>query len=80
MPQMPEAAGRCGLRMMSYSRAGYGASTRHAGRSVADVVTDVDQVLDHLGIDRCVTGGWSGGGRTPWRWRPCNPSARPVAW
>jgi pimeloyl-ACP methyl ester carboxylesterase len=62
MPQMAEAAGRCGLRMVTYSRAGYGASTRHAGRSIADVVGDVDQVLDHLGIDRCVTGGWSGGG------------------
>ena len=62
MPQMSEAAGRCGLRMITYSRAGYGASTRHAGRSVADVVTDVDQVLEHLGVDRCVTAGWSGGG------------------
>ena len=62
MPQMSEAAARCGLRMVTYSRAGYGASTRHAGRAVADVVTDIDQVLDHLGVDRCVTGGWSGGG------------------
>ena len=62
LPLMVEAAGRCGLRMVSYSRAGYGASSRHAGRSVADVVTDMDQVLDHVGADRCVTAGWSGGG------------------
>jgi pimeloyl-ACP methyl ester carboxylesterase len=62
MPQMVEAAGRCGLRMVTYSRAGYGASSRHPGRSVADVVTDMDQVLDHVGADRCVTAGWSGGG------------------
>lgn len=62
LPQMAEAAGRCGLRMVTYSRAGYGDSTRLAGRSVADVVTDVTQVLDHVGVDRCVTAGWSGGG------------------
>jgi pimeloyl-ACP methyl ester carboxylesterase len=62
LPQMAEAAGRCGLRLITYSRAGYGASTRHAGRSVADVVTDIDGVLDQLGLDRCVTAGWSGGG------------------
>ena len=59
---MVEAAGRCGLRMVTYSRPGYGASSRHAGRSVADVVADVEQVLDHLGVERCVTAGWSGGG------------------
>jgi pimeloyl-ACP methyl ester carboxylesterase len=62
LPMMVEAAGRCGLRMVTYSRAGYGTSSRNAGRSVADVVTDMDQVLDHLGADRCVTAGWSGGG------------------
>ena len=62
LPMMVEAAGRCGLRMVTYSRPGYGASTRQAGRSVADVVADVEQVLDHLGVERCVTAGWSGGG------------------
>ena len=62
LPMMGEAAGRCGLRMVTYSRPGYGASSRHEGRSVADVVADVEQVLDHLGVERCVTAGWSGGG------------------
>jgi pimeloyl-ACP methyl ester carboxylesterase len=62
LPHMAEAAGRCGLRMVTYSRAGYGDSTRRPGRSVADVVTDMTQVLDHVGADRCVTAGWSGGG------------------
>jgi pimeloyl-ACP methyl ester carboxylesterase len=62
IPQMVEAAGRAGLRMVTYSRAGYGASSRHPGRSVSDVVTDMEQVLDHLEVDRCVTAGWSGGG------------------
>ena len=61
-PQILEAARRAGLRMVTYSRAGYGASSRHAGRSVADVVIDMEQVLQHLGAERCVTAGWSGGG------------------
>lgn len=56
------AAERHGLRLVTYSRAGYGASSRNAGRSVADVVPDLAALLDHLGTERCVTAGWSGGG------------------
>ena len=52
MPHMLDAAARAGLRMVTYSRAGYGASSRHAGRSIADVVTDMEQVLDHLGAEQ----------------------------
>jgi pimeloyl-ACP methyl ester carboxylesterase len=59
---MVDAAARAGLRFVTTSRAGYGASTRQAGRSVADVAEDARQVLDHLGVERCVTSGWSGGG------------------
>ena len=51
-----------GLRLVSYSRAGAGGSTRHPGRSVADVAADIAAILDHLGADRCITGGQSGGG------------------
>jgi pimeloyl-ACP methyl ester carboxylesterase len=29
---------------------------------VADVVPDLAALLDHLGAERCVTAGWSGGG------------------
>jgi pimeloyl-ACP methyl ester carboxylesterase len=50
------------LRLVSFSRPGYGSSTRLPGRSVADVVPDVAAILKHLGITRCVTAGWSGGG------------------
>lgn len=57
-----EAAARRGLRMVSFSRAGYGSSTRNPGRSVADVVPDAAAVLDRLGADRSYTLGWSGGG------------------
>jgi len=51
-----------GLRLVTYSRAGAGGSTRNIGRSVADVAADMEAVLDHLGADRCITGGGSGGG------------------
>jgi pimeloyl-ACP methyl ester carboxylesterase len=57
-----EEAARRGLQMVSFSRAGYGGSTRNPGRSVADVAPDVAAVLDELGQDRFYTLGWSGGG------------------
>jgi pimeloyl-ACP methyl ester carboxylesterase len=57
-----EAAAQRGLRMVSFSRAGYGNSTRNPGRSVANVTPDVAAVLDQLGADRFYTLGWSGGG------------------
>jgi pimeloyl-ACP methyl ester carboxylesterase len=56
------AAHARGLRMVTYSRAGYGASTRLPGRDVAAVVPDMEAVLDHLGASRCLVAGWSGGG------------------
>jgi pimeloyl-ACP methyl ester carboxylesterase len=56
------AAHARGLRMVSYSRPGYGSSSRRAGRRVADVAQDVAVVLDHLQVDRCLVAGWSGGG------------------
>jgi len=51
-----------GHRLVTWSRAGYGASSRRPGRSVADEVDDARAVLDHLGVDDCVVSGWSGGG------------------
>jgi pimeloyl-ACP methyl ester carboxylesterase len=56
------AADAAGLRLVSYSRPGYGRSSRRPGRTVADVADDMAAVLDHLGAARCVTAGWSGGG------------------
>jgi pimeloyl-ACP methyl ester carboxylesterase len=56
------AAHTRGLRLVTFSRAGYGSSTRRPGRSVVDVVDDVAAVLAHLGADRCLAAGWSGGG------------------
>jgi pimeloyl-ACP methyl ester carboxylesterase len=56
------AAAERGMRWVSYSRPGYGSSTRHEGRSVADCVGDVVAILDHLREDRFYTTGGSGGG------------------
>lgn len=56
-----ECASR-GLRFVTYSRAGAEGSTRNRGRSVADVATDMEDVLDALGVTRCLVAGKSGGG------------------
>lgn len=57
-----DALAQRGLRYVSFSRPGYGSSTRRAGRSVADVVDDTVAVLDSIGAERCYVIGWSGGG------------------
>jgi len=56
-----EAVTKRGLRYVSYSRPGYGNSTRKADRTVAHCAADTAEVLDHLGADRFYTVGWSGG-------------------
>lgn len=57
-----DAMAERGLRYVAFNRAGYGSSTRRPGRSVADVVDDARAVLDHVGAQRALTIGWSGGG------------------
>lgn len=57
-----DAATRHGLRLVLLSRPGYGTSSPHPGRTVADVAADVAALLDHLGAAEFVTAGWSGGG------------------
>jgi pimeloyl-ACP methyl ester carboxylesterase len=56
------AAHERGLRLVTTSRPGYGDSSRQAGRSIVDVVTDTKAVLATIGAERCVVAGWSGGG------------------
>lgn len=51
-----------GVRLIGYDRAGYGGSTRRAGRAVAHVVADIQALADALGLDRFATWGLSGGG------------------
>src|SRR5665213_2386028 len=59
---LERAAHARGLRLVTPSRPGYGGSGRLAGRSVADVVEDVEALVEALGTTRCLVAGWSGGG------------------
>jgi pimeloyl-ACP methyl ester carboxylesterase len=51
-----------GIRLIGFDRAGYGDSTRNAGRNVAAAAADVETIADTLGLDRFATWGFSGGG------------------
>ena len=61
-PALLGALGDRGLRYVSWSRPGYGSSTRQEGRAVTSVVDDTAEVLDALGVDSAWMLGWSGGG------------------
>jgi pimeloyl-ACP methyl ester carboxylesterase len=50
------------IRLVSYDRPGYGGSSPHPGRSVADCAGDVTAIADDLGVDRFGVWGWSGDG------------------
>lgn len=53
---------RLGVRLVSYDRPGYGGSTRHDGRTVADAAGDVAAIARELEIERFSVVGRSGGG------------------
>lgn len=57
-----EAAEVRGLRYVTYSRPGYGNSTRQPDRTVANCASDTVQIANRLGLSRFFTIGWSGGG------------------
>jgi pimeloyl-ACP methyl ester carboxylesterase len=50
-----------GVRAITYDRPGYGASTRHPGRRVADAAGDVVAIADALRLQRFAVYGGSGG-------------------
>ena len=50
-----------GVRLIAYDRPGFGESERCPGRAVADAAADVDDLADHLGIERFAVVGRSGG-------------------
>lgn len=56
------AATERGIRFVTWSRPGFGGSTRREGRTVADCAEDVAALADVLEADRFLTLGWSGGG------------------
>lgn len=51
-----------GLRVVWMSRPGYGGSSRHARRSVVDIVSDTAELLEALDMESCLVGGGSSGG------------------
>jgi pimeloyl-ACP methyl ester carboxylesterase len=65
-PVLDRAVRVAGLRLVTYSRPGYGTSTPRTDLdrawTIADDVTDAAAVLDALGVGEFVTLGWSGGG------------------
>lgn len=60
-PWAADAAER-GIRLIAHDRPGYGGSDQQPERIIASVVPDVEDILDHLGVERYATWGISGGG------------------
>jgi pimeloyl-ACP methyl ester carboxylesterase len=64
--RLDDAFVKAGLRLVTYSRPGYGGSTPRdldgPAYRIVDDVPDSVAVLDHLGVEDFVTLGWSGGG------------------
>ncbi len=58
---LPEVAAVGGFAI-AYSRAGYGLSERHEGRTVIANSDDVAEIVEHFGVRSFVSLGWSGGG------------------
>lgn len=56
------AAAAHGLRFLSYDRPGYGGSSPHPGRTVADAARDVAAVADAFAAEHFAVMGHSGGG------------------
>ena len=61
-PPFDRAAARKGIKVVTYSRPGFGDSTRLEGRTIASCAGDVEALADYLHADRFLTAGWSGGG------------------
>jgi pimeloyl-ACP methyl ester carboxylesterase len=61
-PDWEPAAVAEGLRLVIYSRPGFGTSTRDPARTVADAAQDTAALADSLRFDRFLSFGFSGGG------------------
>lgn len=61
-PPWEQDARRRGVRLVGFDRAGYGGSSRRAGRNIGDVAADAAAIADALGVERFATWGVSGGG------------------
>ena len=65
-PRLDDLATKLDLRLVTWSRPGYGGSTPRppspAGPRIVDDVPDIEAILDALEIGEFVVVGWSGGG------------------
>ena len=65
-PPLQEAAERAGMRLITFSRAGYGGSSPKpmptTGPLIVDDRGDIHATLDHFEVGAFVTLGWAGGG------------------
>jgi pimeloyl-ACP methyl ester carboxylesterase len=65
-PRLDELATNFDLRLVTWSRPGYGGSTPRplppGGPRIVDDVPDIEAILDALEMDEFVVVGWSGGG------------------
>lgn len=59
---LDEHATGAGVRLIALDRPGFGYSSMQPGRRFGDWPADVLATADHLGIDRFLVVGWSGGG------------------
>lgn len=60
--EMADEANSRGAHLICYDRPGYGGSTPHPGRTVADSALDVSVIAKHFEVDRMAVWGISGGG------------------
>src|SRR5829696_2677863 len=67
-PVVGLAAAR-GVRVVTYARPSYGASTPQPGRTIADAAGDVRAIVDALGVERFLAFGGLG-------WRAARPRLR----
>ena len=59
---LARAAAERGMQVVSWTRPGFGSSTRQPGRRIVDVVADTVTVMDQVGAKTAHAIGWSGGG------------------
>ena len=65
-PRLDDLATKLDLRMVTWSRPGYGGSSPRPlpaqGPRIVDDIPDIETILEAVGIDEFVVVGWSGGG------------------
>ena len=52
------------IKLITISRPGYADSGRNQGRGVLDDMRDIEALKAHLGVQKFLVGGWSGGGES----------------